>query len=261
MPRTSLPRVVFARNPLKVVVAQLKFPAVFALAQPTGVAQFQQAIEADYPLNDVMGQVDVQLAPNPGLGIPQAPTWRFFPDGQAWIVGVSVSSLSLETKTYTRFEEFRDRFSTVLKAAVRTMPITRCTRLGLRYVNQIEHPEAVTLSDWTRFLNERLFGLATDDALDARVSQALQQISVEIPDGKATIRHGYSRKPSGEGSTYVIDIDVYDEQQMSLDPDAIVARLAQWKEWEWQRFRGSISDALAEYLGSEPLETAGASDG
>ncbi|MEJ7696233.1 MAG: hypothetical protein WKF78_06350 [Candidatus Limnocylindrales bacterium] len=43
------PRIVFSSNPLKVVVAQIKFPAMFGLTEPAALAAFQAALGHRYP--------------------------------------------------------------------------------------------------------------------------------------------------------------------------------------------------------------------
>jgi uncharacterized protein (TIGR04255 family) len=250
------PRVVFERNPLKVVVAQVRYPPIYAIEQPAGVAAFQEAIRGTYPLAQRRGaEVAVSIGPS-GLGIPagQPGPWRFTTEDGAWTVAVSPDFLSIETSNYERFEVFHERFRAVLEAASATIRPSRRERLGLRYVNEISHPEASTVGDWQQFLHAELLGLASGEALQEGVTQAIQQVQVGLEEANITIRHGYVR--SGDSaSVYLLDIDVYDEKPSPFDVDDILEKASDYKGWVWRIFRGSITDALVEYLGPRPLET------
>src|SRR3989442_15515681 len=95
------PKVIYGRNPLKVVVAQLRFPPIFALEQPDGVAPLQEAIREAYPLAEAGQQITLTVAPG-GVSPVSQPLWRFLSADKAWIVAVAADSVSLETTAYER---------------------------------------------------------------------------------------------------------------------------------------------------------------
>src|SRR5947209_6553927 len=93
------PRLVFRKNPLKLVIAQLRFPPIYALEQPSGVSIFQDAIRKDFPVAESRAQ-EVTMAVGPG-GVGSASSkpgpWRFLsPDGQ-YVAAISTDFLNLET--------------------------------------------------------------------------------------------------------------------------------------------------------------------
>lgn len=243
------PRVIFERNPLKVVVAQVRFPPIFSLEHPGGVAVLQDAIRSEFPMAEPRGQqVTVSISPA-GLGAPsgQPGPWRFHSADGQWIAAVAPDFVSLETTAYERFETFRDRARSLFQAAASTLSIARRERLGLRYVDEITHPEAVLVADWHKFLHPELIGVAGGEQLKDHVVQALQQISLELGEGKMAIRHGYVRQAQA-GSTYVLDIDAYDDSPGVFDADGIIEQMTLFKRWCWNFFRKSITDELAAYL-------------
>jgi uncharacterized protein (TIGR04255 family) len=249
----KLPRVIFERNPLKIVVTQIRYPPIFALEQPAGVAPFQEAIRDEYPVAEARRQtVSVDLE---GMGSPgaQLGPWRFLSEDGNWVVGLAPDFISLETKAYRRFEGFEQRAARVLDVAVSTLRVSRCLRFGLRYVNEIEHPKALRVSDWKKFLHKELLGIAGGELLADRVVHAVQQIQVEIEGGKLTIRHGYLRRSNGQ-SQYLLDLDVYDDNQRELSPSDILATMRDYKEEVWTIFRNSITDELVSYLRPKNLE-------
>jgi uncharacterized protein (TIGR04255 family) len=259
MPLTleEFPRVIFRRNPLKVVVAQVRFPSVYALEQAAGVSAFQEGLRAQYPLATPRGgELLVSVGPA-GFTPPvtQLGPWRFQTDDEQWTVAVTPESVSLETSSYSRFEEFRSRFEQVLHVTDQTIRPARQERIGLRYVNEISHPEAKSVSDWQKFLDSELLGIAGGELLKEYVTQSMQQVLVVLEDGRLTIRHGYVRQDD-DRSVYFLDIDAYEETPSHFEIDDVLAKLDVFKEWIWRVFRGSISDELVAYL--EPQEMASA---
>lgn len=125
-------------------------------------------------------------------------------------------------------------------------------RLGLRYINEISHPEARTVADWRELLNPALLGVAGGGALGSRVTQALQQIDVKLDDGVLTVRHGF-RAVEDETFPYTIDLDAYDDAVRPFDVDEILARIESFRLWIGGFFRQSLSDKLAGFL--EPEES------
>jgi uncharacterized protein (TIGR04255 family) len=247
------PRVIFERSPLKIVVTQVRYPPIFALEQPAGVASIQEAIRDEYPVAEGRRQT-VSLDPE-GIGSPgaQLGPWRFVSEDGNWVFAVAPDFIGLETRAYRRFEEFEQRAARVLDLVTSALRVSRCLRLGLRYVNEIEHPKAVRVSDWKRFLREELLGIAGGDLLADRVTQALQQIQVDLDGGKLTIRHGYLRRSNGQ-SQYLLDLDAYDDSHKAFSPGEVLKSMRGYKEEIWTVFRNSITDELVDYLGPRNLE-------
>lgn len=245
----SQPRVIFNKNPLKVVVIQVRFSPILALAQPAGVAAFQEAIRETYTRAEAPGQ-QVTLAVGPsGLMPPmsQPGPWRFL-DDQGWIVGLATDYISLESTNYERYEEFEARAKRVLEVAGEVLGLRERGRLGLRYVNEIHHPDAVTLADWRNLLNPDLLGVAGGDPIGSRVQQTGQQIDVRLDDGGTlTVRHGWSTSQAGP-SPYAIDLDAHDDEMRPYSVDEILARSESFRAWIGGFFRLSLGKELYEYL-------------
>lgn len=253
------PRVIFQRNPLKAVIAQVRYQPIYSLAQPSGIAPFQDAIRDGYPLSEAVVEASFSIGPNaPAISLPSGPTWRFSTEDRNWIVGVGPESLTLETPAYPRFEPFRDRFASVLHAAIETLHLNRRERFGLRYINQVIHPAATRLSEWPQFLSDRILGFALDDVFDNQAVTSFQQIQVNLPNGKATVRHGFIPQPAGE-LPYVIDLDVYDDQPKVLNSEQVVELMTSYKRWVWRFFRSIINERLYEYLGPTEIPEEGRS--
>jgi len=248
-------RLIFERNPLQTVVVQIRFPAIFALEQPAGVAVFQASLRDAYPKAEPRAQqLNVVLGPG-GIGAQgsQLGPWRFLNDDGTWVAALAPDYVSLETTRYERFEHFIERTERLLAAAEETLGLTHRGRMGLRYINQFQHPEATTVSDWRRFLEDHLLGAVAGELLRDNVRQALEQIELEFDPGRMTIRHGFVR-PDENSSLYILDLDAYDDSSEPWNTSAIVSQLWDFKRLIWRIFRQSITPELVEYLSPRSLD-------
>lgn len=248
------PRVIFETNPLRVVVAQVRFPPIYALEQPAGAARLQEAIRDSYPIaQNRDAQISLLVgAGGMGQSSGQPGPWRFTSEDETWIAAVAPQFVSLETTDYRRFEEFHGRLRELLEATQATLRPARRERLGLRYVNEISHPEAKTVADWERFLHSELLGLAGGKLLQEGVMRAVQEVHVALEELQITIRHGYVRQE--EQSLYLLDIDTYEEEPGAFDIEEMLTKAWMYKDWVWRIFFGSITDELRRHLQPTPLE-------
>lgn len=252
--RDDLPRVEFARNPLKVAVVQLRFPPVFALAQPAGLAALQQGLAVRYPLASAPDQiVTVSVGPE-GIGQPVAGSGpvRFTDEQNEWTVAVSADALSLETTRYRSWMDFSARWAEILEALRATAAPVRISRLGLRFINELHHPEAQTIGEWRRLLAPDFVGTPGSALVSEFVTQAVEQISLAYEDDRITLRHGFRVGSAETGeSTYLIDIDVFSDQLAQFEPDEVISKLERYHRWAWNLFRSSLTDDMVTALQEE----------
>jgi uncharacterized protein (TIGR04255 family) len=249
------PRVVFKKNPLKTVVLQVRFPPILSLAQPVNLAPFQEAIRDEYPRAEAPStQVSVAVADGRVMP-PMAQTgpWRFASQDGAWVVSVTPDYVAIETSAYREYKDFAARASQLLDAARDVLRFRDQVRLGLRYVNEIRHPEAATVEDWAKLLDHDLLGIG-GKILGRQIVQTVQVMQVQMPNGVLTIRHGWDA--AGEGpSPYVIDLDAHDDETRPFDVGAVMSRAAEYRDWIGGFFRASLGQRLVDYL--EPMEPEG----
>ncbi len=246
-------RIVFARNPLKVVVAEIRFPPAYSLAEPAGLAAAQAALSTRYPMSLPRIQ-QVTVVAGPGGPVPpvvQPGPARFGDDAGTWVVSVGPDSASLETTRYDSWVDFRARLKEVLGMVAAQGRVTRIERLGIRYVDEIVSEDAVAIPDWQRYIVPSLLGDADAPWIDARVKRSLQQVSMSIGDDGINLRHGYVKNPDGSEypSTYVIDTDIFTEQHVPFDVDGLLERADRYHRWAWNLFRRSITPGAIELLG------------
>lgn len=244
------PRRFYETNSLKLVVCQLRFPVMHRFEEPGALARFQTVLGERYPRSAPEQQVTVAGGPavlNPAASSVQY--WRFQGVDDGWSVAIARDFVSLETTAYEKYEEFRDRFAEVLDATL-ALGVTLRERLGLRYVDEIRHPEAKKPGDWREFINDKLLGMVGGGELGDDVTQALQEIRLREEDGTLVIRHGYlGAEVAGGEPFYLLDLDYYDERALSLDGARILSQLDEYHHAMHNVWETAITDPLRDHLG------------
>src|SRR5258708_913017 len=173
-------RVVFANSPLRLVIAQIRFPILLRFGDSTFLAPFHEAIRSDYPHVLRENQVSVALSPRGLQAGPGENMVRFRSRDASLSVIVSETAITLEAGRgsdersfgYVTAELFLDRFDRIMEAARETFGITDRDRLGLRYVNELRYPEAETAADWGNLLNPDFVGFPATNLLEGKVEHA-----------------------------------------------------------------------------------------
>jgi uncharacterized protein (TIGR04255 family) len=176
--------------------------------------------------------------------------WRFLTDDANWTVAIAPDSLTLETSAYVAIEDFQQRFAEILTALVEIVHPARLDRFGFRFVNELALPGVRTVTDWARFIGEDLLALTGSGDLSENVTFAVQQINLELEDGKIVFKHGYSpREPGADTpSLYVIDIDTFDDRPSAFSPQEVLRKMTVYNGWAWNLFRANIRDDLVTEL-------------
>lgn len=259
LPVLDVPRVVFARNPLVVVLCQVQFSPIFSLADLKVVAPFQEAIRALYPLHTARTGMSFEISAEGGQPHPMPQQWTFSDLERKWNVVLSQNFITLESREYEQFEELQQRFKFLLTAFVRQFQPVIATRIGLRYINEIRDSEM----SWRDAIRPELLGALADDDLSRFAAQSLQQIVFQIGDDTVAIQHGLL--PNGSsvqpregdqaltGPFYLLDIDVGRSIALPLslevDPGDVIDRIVLYKKAEYGFFRWSVTKAFTDNLG------------
>ena len=182
---------------------------------------------------------------------------RFQGVDDGWSVAIARDFVSLETTAYEKYEELRERLAEVLDATL-ALGIKLRERLGLRYVDEIRHPDAKKPGDWRRFINEKLLGMVGGDELGDDVIQALQDIRLREDDGTLAIRHGYLGVEVAAGEPfYLLDLDYYDGRPRPLQAEQLLSQLDDYHHAMHNVWETAITDALREHLAiKEEVELA-----
>lgn len=262
LPLPRVERVALEHAPLVLALCQVQFSSVLGVAEPAVVAPFQRAIAGQYPVATTLqvGGLQLTIGLQAASAQPLAPSgqWQFSDREGIWQVVLAPNFVSLETRSYTDFGEFLERFSTVLTALSEHIRPEVGMRIGLRYINELRPGDR----NWSRVIAPRMLGPLADRAFEANTEQvaSLQQLTLRYPDHQGiNIHHGVipngttvRPRPSEqipEGEFYLLDIDVYREfplpSGLSVEPKRIREIVEQYHDVIYHLFRWSITD---EYL-------------
>jgi uncharacterized protein (TIGR04255 family) len=250
-------RVLFRKAPLKLVVGQVRFPVLPRFAADGFIAPLAEALRSDYPRLSREYQQEFQLTPQ-GMQQKQGDTlWRLSTRDKSWSVVVAETALTLEVSQYLSIGEFLPRLERALEAAKTYLDVSERSRLGLRYVNELRHPDAQTLDGWAKLLRPEFVGFEASDLLEGRVEQSIQHMRVARPDGTLAIRHGLLNSSSsqvGEDQSsagdpfYLIDLDYYDDTECELDVVETIDQVRHYNDTLYRFFRWTLSEQLFEVL-------------
>lgn len=261
MPLPSYERVVFAKAPLGLVLAQIRFPVLFRFEERPFLASFHDAIRRAYPQAALEQQVGVKIS-GKGAETTGEQNWRFSDATGAWSVVLGDQAVTLESRAYESFSPFLERFRHVAQSVVDHLGVSERTRLGLRFVNELRADGASTLADWGRLLNPAFVGFGVDhEGLGDRIEHAFQELQCRQENGTLAIRHGLlqgttimrpaSLDPPG-GPFYLLDLDFSDPSMLSLDVDATCRQLRSFNEAMYRFFRWAL-DGGTMFEKLEPL--------
>lgn len=252
-----------ANSPLDLVVAQIRFPPVLSIeTDERALAQFQDLLRDTYPYLSIGQQFGINIGPQgvePQQQISSGRIYQFADVGREWIVSLNVDSIALEARRYTKYEDFSERILRLLAAIKDVYRIRARQRLGLRYINEIRYPNATSITDWGQLVKHDLLGLTANSALAPLVKSSLQELSLNIPNGGLTIRHGYLTQgttvaplpgdtPKDAGPFYLLDFDAFDEQGQDLEGHTLDELLRSYNHTMFQLFRWFLQDQLYNYL-------------
>ena len=187
-----------------------------------GFARLEPLQQQTFTLN-----VQAGVAPAPRVD-SQSRGWMLHSADGTTQVSLLPQALVLQTSKYHRWSEtMRPPLEAVLTAASELRTLSLVVRIGLRYVNRFNDPEARSTQAWIGRLDETFLGPLCHPNLGSHVRAAQQQVELGFSDTQgAVLRHGpFPDVSLGGAVNYLLDIDVYDNEPIRFDPDDIVERI------------------------------------
>jgi uncharacterized protein (TIGR04255 family) len=261
LPVTEFPRILYDKNPLELVICQLRFPPILKIETELPSA-FQEAVRSQFPLfNDARQQVGFAGLPpelskllGAMLPTPVPRTYEFTSSDGAWQITLTRESLALTCRKYRRWEEFRSILANQLGALMKYYAPAFFNRIGLRYRDMICRSE-LGLADvsWNELLRADLAG-EFHSPIASNIKLASHQLVLSLSHGKAQvlIQHGISPRTTDQEICYYIDNDFSTEQ--GSEPNDAMETLDYFSKHSWRLFRWCIGDRLHNAMGPRPIE-------
>lgn len=203
------------RTPLTGVVVQIRFPEVLSIAKTDFVADFQERIRADYPINQQDQSLILQVTPD-GAKQTTLPNWRFFDASMGWRVSLTTSFLALETRAYTNRQDFTARLGKISAALDATIKPSIMTRIGVRYVDRVYGDVLNHLEAYVRREMLGLFAEENRPQIARTINETLARTDVGMMIARwgfmpANQTHEPDMMPAIAESSWFLDVDVYKE--------------------------------------------------
>jgi uncharacterized protein (TIGR04255 family) len=256
MPFPETPRVIYEKNPLDLVICQIRFPPILRIETEIP-ARFQEVLRIDYPL---LREQPTLIQP-PGLPadfanlaaslIPGAGRkgYEFVSADENWRVTLFRSFVSLTCNKYSKWEHFKERLRPVLAAFVEQYQPTFYLRLGLRYRDVIVRSKLnLEKSNWGSLLQPQVAG-----ELASNIAPSVEDVSRQVVlrqskhEGKITVQHGTVRLQDTNEECYCFDIDLFTDRRTELDQAE--QTLDDFNRQSGRLFRWCISDELHRAMG------------
>jgi uncharacterized protein (TIGR04255 family) len=252
-------RVVYARNPLVDVSFEVRFPKFLPIESEVP-ADFQKLIIGDYPQYEQRSLVQITLASGATEGsVPASETpgrrHVFMSGDTMWQVALSSDVLKVSTKSYERWEGFKDRSARALSAFLRIYQPAVFTRVGLRY-QDIIRPAKLGLEGvpWNRLLQPHIAGEFVGGVLPDRDFVNRQTTTMmRLGDGELLrLRHGLLQHRETKEMGYLIDSYFYDQNQRTADLNGTLDTAERLHRNSDGLFRWCITQQLHDAMGPTP---------
>ena len=158
----------YLKNPLVEVIFQLRFPTILNInSQPP--VEFQERIREYYPFYTEQTENQEEYVISPQLG-PQitnrsnSKNHNFISADKKYKINLTPSFISIPTKDYTQWEDFRSHIERVIPIFEEIYKPSFYIRIGLRYVDIINREElGLSGSSWNELINPQLLGMMTPE--------------------------------------------------------------------------------------------------
>jgi uncharacterized protein (TIGR04255 family) len=245
------------KSPLDLVVCQVRFDQrpVIAASSKVGFefqAALQEGDDSRWKVEPVEGPPPVNVVVTPDgaqqvTGGEPVKGWRFISTDTGFIVALMPDSLSVETRRYTTWDDFRATAERALGLVVASFDPEIELRVGLRYVDRMKPDGAERASDWVPRLQPHLHGLLGHETLAPTVLSQQQQVMLDIGEG-AVCRFAHGTLPTDDDLEYVLDYDVYRQEARPFEATAILDVLDMFNTEALKLFQASITPTTAKAL-------------
>lgn len=242
------------RSPLSLVVCQVRHEHTLAASDPRRAVAVHELVETAYPLLEEQSSQELTISAGT-LGLQSLPGqasrgWRMRSEDQAWTAVVMPDFFSLETTRYDDWPDFRRRLEAMADAVAKAVEPSLEQRIGLRFIDQIAHPDVTKPQDWQRWIDRSFLGPIAHHALGQAVGSTQQILQIDAGGGRNLIvRHGCFRdQESGGRWVYMLDHDCYIQRGRPFDVGQVMAALEDLHRLALQVFQSAITEDLYNYL-------------
>lgn len=137
------------KTPLTYVIMIVKISSIMDLE--SYIPKLQELIRQDFPISNSVNIHTIDVKPNRELEFKQIKQWHFADKFSTTGILIDANNVMLHATHYDSFGSLSEKFIKVLNNFNKTLKVSLCMRIGLRYINLIHgEPE--------KYLNKELLG-------------------------------------------------------------------------------------------------------
>lgn len=239
---------VFPRNPLVVVVAQLRFHPILKVADR--LADFQDVVRERFPAFQVRASRTVEFREPVGLDVRDEQQFVFLSADGLTTLYLSPTSLGFDCRAHHERADLHHDFGLAMRALLAAHKSVAPTRLGLRYVNAI-HRERIERDlgrpvAWSELVTPSFRRVPGDAPLDESTQFASEVTSGTGGLGQLTARCALVSPPGSTGREFRLDFDRYAESGVTAD--TVDSLLTSFADDIYALFRSAAGPGLEEWM-------------
>lgn len=205
--------------PLVQVIAQVKFDSQSSFSKADGANLLRDHLSDLYPRLLQEQQQTFTAGPG-GVTSTSVAQWRLTDLSKSWSCVVGPEHLTLETTSYTRWTDMRQRLADALTALEAVAHPRVRERIGLRYVNHIQ-PSAD--GSFAGRINPDLLGPMMRPGWRKWTAASLGQTIVRDGPVQLALRYGTGAGVVDPDDRFVVDIDCFDESPAEYQRDQLLS--------------------------------------
>jgi uncharacterized protein (TIGR04255 family) len=244
--------IVLPEAPLVRTIAQVRFPAVAAIAQQDYIIPFQEALRERYPVLRPEREVGVTLTPDGVSSTSAGVVWRFQDVAGAWRVSLAPTFVAVETGAYRHRRDYLERYAEVLNVLSGVIQPAVFDRVGLRYVNRFV--PSGSLSQLVELIRPELLGILSVELPEhVNLAFGLTDTLFAFDNAQLHARWGYlpagaTVDPGIEASdqpSFLLDLDMFQTGEAPFSVDTITDATENFGIQAYRFFRWAVTeDAL-----------------
>lgn len=171
--------------------------------------------------------------------------WHFFGKNREKYLVIGNKAMFINYSIYESFEKLQGDFSSMLDPLLATFEDLEISRLGLRYINNVELSES-DYTNWSPYLNKKLLTIfnVADDV--SKISRAFNVLELNYGDMNLTFQYGM-HNPDWPAvirrKLFVLDFDAY-FQGLIQSKEEVSAYLIRFHDKIQELFESSITAKL-----------------
>ena len=257
-------RVIYRDNPLQQVICQLRFPTILRI-DTESPADFQEHVRHLFPgfrethddtIHQLPDAISQSLPPDiASLISPKSnPRFQFVSKSGYWTIALTRDFVALDTRRYTRWEDFREFFKLALKSLKVVYSPPYFTRVGLRYRNVIDRKRiGLQNVEWRDLIEPFVLAQLAQSETMENVLEQQGKTLLQLNDSGDMVRMEYGQVTEKDGDPsnklYLLDHDFYTNSEMETKD--VIGRLDDYNSHNRRLFRWCIRERLHEGMGPE----------